>query len=234
MILTCSSCTTRFLVDPAAIGPTGRQVRCARCQYSWFQNPADDLVLPAAPEITTNMDPGLEAAAPKQMDMPAGRPAPLRSGANLPVLPRRSSRVMESMAWGLLALSAASLLGAGYMFRGQIIHAWPQAANLYVALGVDMPLSQLRLTDVAFSQNVLEGHPALTVTGAINNDGSETVTVPLVLVKLRNAAGRDIFQWTYPIPEEVLAAGVTVRFSTRLVDPPEEARNLEVTFAPHR
>lgn len=141
---------------------------------------------------------------------------------------------MERLAWGALALFAASLAGAGYMFREQIIHAWPQAARLYAAAGIDSHATQLRLTDVSFSQGEQGGHPALTVIGAISNDGSEETLAPQVVVTLRNAAGKDIFQWTHQLPEKTLAAGATVKFETSLADPPSEARNLEVTFTPGR
>ena len=42
MIVTCPACATRFLVDPAALGPGGRTVRCARCAETWFQAPPPD------------------------------------------------------------------------------------------------------------------------------------------------------------------------------------------------
>ena len=40
MIVSCSSCRTRYLVDPAALGEAGRRVRCARCGHVWHQTPA--------------------------------------------------------------------------------------------------------------------------------------------------------------------------------------------------
>ena len=39
MIISCSSCGAKYLVDSAQINK-GRQVRCARCNFSWFQDSA--------------------------------------------------------------------------------------------------------------------------------------------------------------------------------------------------
>jgi predicted Zn finger-like uncharacterized protein len=43
MILTCPICSTRYAVDANSIPPEGREVRCARCGHTWYQEPqADD------------------------------------------------------------------------------------------------------------------------------------------------------------------------------------------------
>jgi predicted Zn finger-like uncharacterized protein len=50
MLLVCPSCRTRYVVPDSAIGVTGRQVRCANCKHSWYQDGAP-LPVPPAPSI---------------------------------------------------------------------------------------------------------------------------------------------------------------------------------------
>ena len=36
MLIVCPSCASSYMIDPAAVGPAGRTVRCARCKATWF------------------------------------------------------------------------------------------------------------------------------------------------------------------------------------------------------
>ncbi|MAU40852.1 MAG: hypothetical protein CMF31_04440 [Kordiimonas sp.] len=59
MILTCPECSTRYVVDPKKLLPSGRVVRCAKCSHSWQEPaPADDIPVveepPTAPETPGN------------------------------------------------------------------------------------------------------------------------------------------------------------------------------------
>jgi predicted Zn finger-like uncharacterized protein len=72
MIVSCPNCSTRYVLDAAVLRPPGRHVRCARCQTTWFQEPALDL--------------GAEAMIPEQSREPVSDksrllPAPPRIGA---------------------------------------------------------------------------------------------------------------------------------------------------------
>src|SRR5206468_3525210 len=36
MLITCTNCATSYEVAASSLGPSGRSVRCARCQHMWF------------------------------------------------------------------------------------------------------------------------------------------------------------------------------------------------------
>ena len=68
MLLTCSSCNSRYLVNSGDLKPDGRVVRCAKCAHEWFQGPNlseeeiisiidnyDALVVRSATKVTKNI-----------------------------------------------------------------------------------------------------------------------------------------------------------------------------------
>jgi predicted Zn finger-like uncharacterized protein len=80
MIVTCPACSTRYLVDPRALGVAGRSVRCTECAHVWPQVPAED-----APHRVDPPARDIEAAPPSPPPAnPAAaaivRPVPARRG----------------------------------------------------------------------------------------------------------------------------------------------------------
>jgi predicted Zn finger-like uncharacterized protein len=72
MLLVCPSCRTRYVVPDSAIGMGGRQVRCANCKHSWFQ----DSALPPVPPAPPVAAPAFAAPAAEQAPTPRPPPPP--------------------------------------------------------------------------------------------------------------------------------------------------------------
>lgn len=65
MILTCPACQKKYLIPDSAIGIEGRQVRCAACRHSWFEDAPDGLVSAAPAEhIPARPEPRPQAPSP--------------------------------------------------------------------------------------------------------------------------------------------------------------------------
>lgn len=226
MILSCPSCNIRYNLDAAALRG-GLTVRCVKCGNTWHQDPPDDMpkVVEVEPDIPEQEVPEAEAAAPsnEKVDVPhvvRRRPAAVPPRKSLPV------------AWIVLAAAVVAVLFITIGFRDGIVKAWPPSAGLYEAmwLSVEPPNYGLELRDLASSQTFDGDVPMLSVTGQVANVSEQARVVPRVRIGLTNEAGREIYHWTFIVPDRELQAGESTRFSTTLASPPESAKHLAVTF----
>jgi predicted Zn finger-like uncharacterized protein len=71
MLIVCPNCATAYILDEAAIGPTGRTVRCARCKTSWFAGGPQ-----AASEVTADAENAFAQAAPQSTSSARGKAPP--------------------------------------------------------------------------------------------------------------------------------------------------------------
>lgn len=69
MHIVCPNCTTSFAINPAALGETGRTVRCSRCKEVWLARPEDALeTVAAAAPLAAQRDVAAEWDAMAQED----------------------------------------------------------------------------------------------------------------------------------------------------------------------
>jgi predicted Zn finger-like uncharacterized protein len=226
MILSCPSCSTRYLVDPLAIGAEGRQVRCARCGHVWRQDP------PPPEEMAPPAGPAEEE--PPILRGPA-RVRALPPGSNLPALRQPPRRRAGGLAWAALALIIVGGIAALFVFRQQFVAIWPPASQLYRLAGIsatEAPGQGLDIRDVKFERKTEAGRTVLLVTGQIVNSTQDERLAPRLRVAIGDEAKTELVHWTVPLAKDRLGPGEATAFSTRLPDPPANARSLSVTFLP--
>lgn len=217
MILTCDNCTKRYLVDPRALGASGRRVRCAHCQHTWFQ---------AAPE---------ESQPPIDLPPLPERPPVVRPGeptrpVQLPAVPRRSRG-----GWLRVAVAVIVLALAGWGLvegRDAVMRAAPFTQSLYAmaGLGRAAPGAGLELRAVTPSRGLDHGVPTLAISGEIANISSVARAVPKLRVALRDSANKELRSWTVSISQRSLAPGARVSFHTSIEKPPDSATGVVVSF----
>lgn len=221
MILTCPSCSARFVVNDDALRPSGRNVKCGRCAHVWSAPP------PPAEEPIALDEP---VAEPPVVERRERRPP----RANLPALPQkrrgRGGRVVLILIV-LLALAAAGL----WFGREPLVGAWPAAAKIYAAVGLaaeDAPLpgAGLRIEQPRARQEEENGTPYLVIDGEVVNEVDETRPVPEMVLVLLDGQQNVVQEWPFTTDVVELRAGERVAFSTRLANPSKEATDLRIEF----
>jgi predicted Zn finger-like uncharacterized protein len=225
MIISCQACSTRYLIEPAALGPKGRLVRCAKCGHSWQQKPPADM--------------------PLQID--ADAPAP--GQVNLPPIPPPRRRWSRGLALPLLViLLLLAAIGAGYVFRGRIVQRWPQSAQIYELIGVpvraveETALAQqqmkqaegLELDNINYTRQQDGADTVLQVQGEIFNPTQVEVTLPHLKVSLRDDGGKLLLDWTFDIDRPTIHPGEIIPFKSETKNPPAAATKLAVDFSTTR
>lgn len=229
MIVTCPSCSTRYLVDPAAIGPDGRRVKCVRCGHLWRESAVEPV--PAA--TPSEPQPVLVGPASTQ-----SAPAPSAVGhiTNLPVVITPRRRDGPAVGVALAVLLIGGLAGVGYFARDSIVRFWPPAIRLYDTIGV--PVTQpmetgalgrgLVLQDLEVRRVAAGGGEQVVVTGRVANRALLTRPVPPIEVRLLDARRTVVARMPLTVSTERLAPDQSVLVAATVETVPEAATRLEI------
>ncbi|MZR29959.1 DUF3426 domain-containing protein [Sneathiella litorea] len=228
MILTCSSCGTRYSIDPATIGPEGRAVKCAKCGHKWRELPPEDtpkkVVVDTPPEkpvveaVSAGPDQGMSIE-----QMTAAQVAPPSAG--------NSVKQRRWIAWLLLLLVLVALVFGAYLGRNYVVQIWPGSATAYQYLQIDVEtenLIGLEIHDLKTKSVLQNGVTTLTVSGLIKNITDVRQPLPRIKIALLDDRGQSVYSWTTSVEEPEIEPLSQMEFSSSMNQPPEDAKNVKV------
>ncbi len=230
MILTCPECATGYFVEDGQIGGSGRTVRCAACGARWTATPERPLELvPAADDAALTQSPTDEAAAETAALTGDDLPRAFRTRAEEEKRNRQAA--ILGAVWAGVAIVVAAVLGVAIVFRESVVHAWPQTASAYAAVGLAVNPTGLVIEQLHAEPALEEGHAALEVTGVIRNVVGRSVIAPPLRITLLNAQGKRVAGQITSFADPRIPSGATRSFRTSIPDPPYSAANLAADFA---
>lgn len=250
MILTCPSCSARYLIAGDAIGEQGRAVRCGKCGHSWEQEPVHDSLDELSEQGSEaflsghqpdSSEPSVEAAVDAFLNdtipegvkpLPDPDEKPLTKAAKTPKAPREPGIVQKNMPLigGVVAALAVFviLVSLAVMARSSIMSVMPFTKPAFVLLGVEEQGDAKTLVFDGVSAKI-EGS-ALTVTGNLINLSASTMTLLPMVVEVLDASGKVISVLPAPLDKKTLDGEQSIPLSHTFEQISENAAQARLRF----
>lgn len=220
MIVTCPSCEAKYRVEESALAARRGRVKCASCGHVWT----------------------VEGIAPAPAAGPAPAPAPepapsLQDKPHAAIRARAANRArrtrlaVEGAGWAGVAASLLVVIAAAFLFRVDVVEAWPRAAGAYAAVGLDVDPVGLAVEELEAELIEADGAPVLVVEGLVRNTAGADRAAPALTAQVLDATGAVLAEWSLTLESPALSAGAAERFRSTFPAPPEAGARVEVVLA---
>lgn len=232
MILTCPACATSYFIPDDAVGPNGRKVRCKSCGEVWRAVSEEPLELSVAPEprvISPHEPSSADAAEPASLaETPAPElPKAFRARAEQQRRLRRAAT--HGVIWAGLASAFIGLIASAFLFRVEVVDAFPRAAAAYAAVGA--PVNPVGLDFEAMTAKEVPERPGMVlVSGALRNVRDSEIVAPPVRVALLDEHGAEVGFKVVAIDAAPVLPGKVQGFAVLIPDPGGHAADIGVNF----
>lgn len=224
MILTCPACATSYFIGDDAVGPNGRKVRCQSCGEVWRATNDEPLELSVAPEprIVETPEPASLAETPAPE-----LPKAFRARAEQQRRVRRAAT--HGAVWAGLASVFVAMIASAWLFRVEVVEAFPRAAAAYAMVG--SPVNPVGLDFEAMAAKEAPDHPGMVlVSGALRNVRDQEIVAPPVRVALLDAHGAEVGFKIIAIDAAPVLPGKVQGFAALIPDPGGHAADIGVNF----
>ena len=236
MILTCPACATSYFIRDDAVGPEGRKVRCQSCGEVWRATPDEPLELTLTPEpapsahVASASSPEPEPEAASLAETPAPElPRAFRARAERQKKLRRAAA--HGVVWAGLAAIFIGLIAAAFVFRVQIVQAFPRAASAYAMIGA--PVNVVGLDFEALTAKSAPNRRGMVlVSGAVRNVRDAEIVAPPIRVALLDAQGAEVGSKIVKMDGPPVLPGKVQGFAALIPDPGGHGAGIGVDFAP--
>ncbi|WP_458095019.1 zinc-ribbon domain-containing protein [Roseomonas sp. WA12] len=142
MRVACPECAAEYDLPPAFVARLGggKTVRCARCGTTWAPPPPAEPAPPnPPPETPPPAAPSSSESALRFPNRPPTDMAPPPSAPEPPAAPageRADTSRFLVLGWAASLLLLAGAAAAAWVWRIELVEAWPPAARAFLALGL--------------------------------------------------------------------------------------------------
>ncbi len=173
-----------------------------------------------------------EPAPPPEVHSLAETPAPelpkaYRARAEQQRRVRRAAT--HGVVWAGLASAFIGLIASAFLFRVEVVQAFPRAAAAYAAVGT--PVNPIGLDFEAMSAREVPNHPGMVlVSGALRNVRDAEIVAPPVRVALLDEHGAEVGFKVIRIEAAPVLPGKVQGFAVMIPDPGGHGADIGVNF----